>query len=298
MFNVTERASMDEADHTELTLGPRMLYPAKAAVTRARSLLWHARTRGRPVGIGLRILFYHRVSDDRDELAVTPAAFTAQMEWLAKAGYRALHVAEAVSQLRAGNAEGVVGLSFDDGYLDVAEHAGPVLERLGFSATVFVATGVTDGRESFSWYARQPPLIGWEQMRELDERGTLRFEGHTVSHPNLLALGDDGAAAEIGDGKRELEERLGRPVSVFCYPAGLFGERERRLVAGAGFELATSCEPGLNTTETDPYALRRVQVDARDALVDVRAKVLGGHDSPLPLRAVYRRLRFGASTRS
>jgi len=289
---------MGEEDRTELTLGPRLLYPAKAAVTRARSIAWLARTRGRAASGGLRILFYHRVSDDRDELAVTPAAFAEQMEWLAAAGLRGVHVAEAMERVRAGDAHGLIGLSFDDGYLDVAEHAEPVLARLGFSATVFVATGVTDGRARFTWYAQQPPLIGWDEMRRLDGAGTLRFEGHTVTHPNLLALDDASAAAEIRDGKRELEERLGRAVTTFCYPAGLYSPREQQLVAGAGFALATSCEPGVNTADTDPFALRRIQVDARDALVDVRAKALGGHDSPLPLRAIYRRARFGASKRS
>jgi hypothetical protein len=39
--------------------------------------------------------------------------------------------------------------------------------------------------------------------------------------------------------------------------------------------------------------LRRRQIDARDAMLDFRAKLGGGHDSPLPLRNAYRRMRFG-----
>jgi hypothetical protein len=31
-------------------------------------------------------------------------------------------------------------------------------------------------------------------------------------------------------------------VEAFCDPAVLFGERERRLVADAGYRLAVSCE--------------------------------------------------------
>ena len=58
-------------------------YLAKAGGTRARSAAWLMRTRGRLDTSGLRILFYHRVSDDRDELAVTPKAFTEQMDYLA-----------------------------------------------------------------------------------------------------------------------------------------------------------------------------------------------------------------------
>src|SRR6185436_10660408 len=63
-------------------------YLAKAGGTRARSAAWLVRTRGRLDASGLRILFYHRVSYDRDELAVTPKAFVEQMNYLATQAYR------------------------------------------------------------------------------------------------------------------------------------------------------------------------------------------------------------------
>ena len=114
-----------------------------------------------------------------------------------------------------------------------------------------------------------------------------------MSHPSLLAVADEAAAEEIAGSRRELEAWLGRRVSAFAYPAGLYGERERRLVAQAGYTAAVSCEPGVNRPGGDPFALRRRQIDSRDRLVDFRAKVGGGHDSPLPLRDTYRRLRYG-----
>jgi peptidoglycan/xylan/chitin deacetylase (PgdA/CDA1 family) len=175
----------------------------------------------------------------------------------------------------------------------VAENALPVLEHLGFRATVFVPTGVIDGGVSFAWYARQPPVLTWEEIVELDRAATLRFEAHSVSHPNLLALEDEESRHEIRQSKRDLEARLERPVEAFCYPAGLFGERERGFVAEAGFRFAVSCEPGINLPGGDRLTLRRRQIDPRDTRLDFRAKVGGGHDTPLPLRSLYRRLRYG-----
>jgi len=285
------------AGSRSLRLGPRALYPAKAAYTRARSGLWLARSRGRVAGCG-RILFYHRVSAASDELAVTPQRFRRQMDEVARHGLRAVDIGTLVDALRAGSAGTLVGLSFDDGYLDVAEEAAPVLGALGFSASVFVATAVTDGTAQFTWYDEQPPLIPWERIAALDGDSPLVFEAHTITHPNLLALDDDAARQEIEGSKTILEERLGRLVRGFCYPAGLFGERERRLVADAGFEWATSCEPGTNDAGTDRHALRRIQIDHRDALLDFRAKLGGGHDTPPPLRALYRRARYASSSRS
>lgn len=195
---------MAEAGRHTLGLGPAALYPLKAAAVRGRSAAWLLRGSRRPAAPGIRILFYHRVSDDRDELAVTPRRFAAQMAALAAAGLRGVRLTEVVDLLRQGrHDEPVVGLSFDDGYLDVAEHALPVLERHGFGATVFVATGVTDGRAAFAWYERQPPLLPWERIAGLDG-GVFEFEPHTVTHPNLLPLDDADARREIEGSKAEL----------------------------------------------------------------------------------------------
>jgi peptidoglycan/xylan/chitin deacetylase (PgdA/CDA1 family) len=262
-------------------------------MTAARSTAWRAR--GRPIDErGLRILFYHRVSSDRDELSVRPDLFRRQMERLARAGFQAIDVL-GIADLLDGEQTPprCVGLSFDDGYLDNAEHALPVLQEYGFRATVFVSTAVTDGRASFPWYRHQPPLLAWDEIVELDRGGVFSFESHTLTHPNLLGVDDRRARAEISESKSELGERLGREVTAFSYPAGLFGTRERHLVAAAGYRVAVSCEPGVNFPATDRFALRRRQIDARDRLVDFEAKVAGGHDKPLPLRSAYRRLRYG-----
>lgn len=274
---------------------PRALpYLAKAGATRARSGVWLARSRGRPDERGMRILLYHRVADDADPLAVPPRRFREQMDYLASAGFRVVGLLEALELLDSGLVPPrTIGLTFDDGFADVRDEALPVLARHGFHATVFIATGVTDGRLQFHWYERQPPVLGWDEVLRLDREGTLRFEAHTVSHPNLLSVDEATAAAEIGDSRRELELRLERPVSTFAYPAGLFGDRERRLVAAAGYRAAVSCEPGVNLPDTERFGLRRRQIDARDTLLDFRAKVGGGHDTPLPLRRAYRRLRYG-----
>jgi peptidoglycan/xylan/chitin deacetylase (PgdA/CDA1 family) len=269
-------------------------YVLKALATRARSTAWAARTDGQDEGDGLRILFYHRVSDDRDELAVSPRDFRRQMDYLATESYRVVDVVEAAELLDKGaSCHRTVGLSFDDGFVDVAEQAQPLLAERGFRATVFVAPAVVDGWASFGWYRSQPPVLGWDEIIDLDREGTLRFEAHSLTHPNLLSLREAAVWEEISGSKQTLEEHLEREVLAFSYPSGLFGARERGLVAAAGFHVAVSCEPGCNSRGTDRLALRRRQIDRRDGLLDFRAKLGGGHDTPLPFRGVYRRRRYG-----
>ncbi len=279
-----------------LTLLPPYVAAAKAAATRLRT------TRGRWVpraAVGeeaLRILHYHRISDDRDSLAVPPEQFRQQMALLRSDGYVVVDLVRAFAQLQQRTLPPrAVAITFDDGYRDVLHNAVPVLEGLGFMATVFVVTGVLDGTCSFPWYRHhQPPVLDWQDVMDLDAASPLTFEAHSVTHPDLRRLTEDAAVREISDCREVLEQRLGRRVTAFCYPVGLFGEREKRLVARAGYDLAVSCEPGMNEAPPDPWALRRTQVERLDSLSDFVARLSGTHDRPLPLRDTVRRLRYGA----
>lgn len=284
---------MPRQQHLELE--PTAFYAAKALYTTARSVLWRVRSGGRLDASGVRILAYHRISPDRDELAVAPQRFRSQMEYLVAAGYRVVGATEAAAALTSPEAGWTIGLTFDDGYQDVIDNAVPALVELGIRATVFLPTGAIDRTHRFGWYERQPPLLEWSTIAELDRGPTLEFGAHTISHTNLLVLDDATAAREIGGSKQALEDRLGHPVTAFCYPSGLYGEREQRLAGASGFQVAVGAEPGANGANADRLALRRIGIGPRDRLLDFRAKVGGGHDTAPPLRSTYRGIRFGMS---
>ena len=273
----------------------------KTAQTRVRTLAWRLRRRlGRPLtpGDGLRILFYHRVADDPgDLLAVTCDVFEAEMGLLAERGYEVLDVVEALDRLYAGTlAPNAIALTFDDGYVDNAVHAMPVLERHGFRGTVFVVTDLVSGKGGFAKGHGSPaPLLGWEEIQRLDGTSPLTFEAHTVTHPNLVESSDAECWAEIEISRRALGDVLGRPSVAFCYPGGFLGPREHEYVRRAGFRYAITTEPGLNTAETDPFLVRRTQMNRTDRLIDFAAKLDGSHDVPLLGRSLYRRLKYGAS---
>jgi peptidoglycan/xylan/chitin deacetylase (PgdA/CDA1 family) len=286
----------DEADNQRrwLTSAPSWVALVKATLTRARSLFWLVRTHRQQSENGVRILFYHRVCDEPDALAVKVSRFRKQMDLLAREGYRVVDIERAVTILESGDSDGrVIALSFDDGYRDVAENALPILAERGFTATVFVATGVVDGTASFTWYVQQPPLLGWDEIEELDRQATLRFEAHSVTHPNLRALDTTELWSEVAGSKLDLERHLGRQSLVFCYPAGLLGARERDAVEKAGFRMAVTCEPGVNRRDSDRLALHRIPIEAHDRMLDFRAKIGGGHDTSPVARNLYRRLRHG-----
>ena len=115
-----------------------------------------------------------------------------------------------------------------------------------------------------------------------------------VTHPNLTTLGDRECRQEIEGSKVALEKQLGRDTFALCFPGGFVGSRERDQTQESGLTYGITCEPGLNTPETDPFLIRRVQIDQTDSLGDFAAKARGSHDHGLVGRGLYRRLRYGS----
>ena len=254
---------------------------AKEVLVSVQVLAWRLR---RPAGpTGLRILFYHRVSNDRDQLAVSPARFRKQMEILAHHG---VEVVDLTTLSPGALPAEAIAITFDDGYEDFAEHALPALRHHGFPATVFVCPGLVSGAAVMPWYrtGRQPRLLSWEQMREVERSDPVRFEPHTMTHPDLVGLPEPEARDEIRGSREAVEAELGRPARVFCYPAGYAGDREVRLVSEAGFVLGVTCESGVNTAGADPLLLTRTPVDRYDPAWLFRDRLKGATDGPLPLR--------------
>ena len=86
-----------------------------------------------------------------------------------------------------------------------------------------------------------------EQVADLARRG-FDIGGHTVRHPILAELDDDGAKAEIEGCRRWIEEVTGRSPTTFAYPNGRpnkdFKAAHRRMVEDAGFSVAVTTEWG------------------------------------------------------
>jgi len=110
-------------------------------------------------------------------------------------------------------------------------------------------------------------MLTREAVRRLPEKG-IDVGAHTVTHPILARTSADDAYREISDGKRELEELIGRPVTLFAYPNGKPGhdyvERDVRLVRDAGFHAAVTTAWGAAGMYTDPFQLPRFTPWVRD----------------------------------
>lgn len=100
------------------------------------------------------ILMYHRIAApavDPWGLAVHPDRFAAQLAWLS-AKRTPLSMPEFVRRLQLGSLpDAAVAITFDDGYVDNLEQAGPRLRAAGMPATVFLAAGAIGQPREFWW---------------------------------------------------------------------------------------------------------------------------------------------------
>jgi peptidoglycan/xylan/chitin deacetylase (PgdA/CDA1 family) len=115
--------------------------------------------------------------------------------------------------------------SWDDGHPLDARLADLLAEH-GFCGTFYVPHRNSEGR---------PVLSGTELRRIAD-----RFEigSHTRDHVRLDRLPARTVEQQIRDGRRSIEDELGKPVSGFCYPGGVHTAALRRAVRSVGFTYA------------------------------------------------------------
>jgi glycosyltransferase involved in cell wall biosynthesis/peptidoglycan/xylan/chitin deacetylase (PgdA/CDA1 family) len=135
----------------------RLVEAAKSvpfAVPLVRSLR-AAYRRLRPlVAPGPAILMYHRIADESFDpwaLAVSPANFADQLEWIAR-NRTILPLYEFVELNRLGKLpRNAIAVTFDDGYACNSETAAPLLQRFGLPATIFISPELIRRGGEFWW---------------------------------------------------------------------------------------------------------------------------------------------------
>ncbi len=154
---------------------------------------------------------------------------------------------KAKSNMRTGNtikrAPAIVTTSWDDGYpadLKVAE----MLADRALPGTFYVP---------FCGPDLKPTLTGSE-VRNLHKAG-FEIGAHTLTHAVLTDLSVASAATEITASKDQLQQRLGAPVSMFCYPRGRFNSTIVAQVKTAGYIGARTTEMLRLGSGSSPYTM-------------------------------------------
>lgn len=204
------------------------------------------------------VLTFHAVDDLGAPLSFPPGLFAQGLERLKRRGYQTLTVRAVAEMFRTGAPvpERALAITFDDGYLSVSTRAFPVLERLGFNATVFLNTAGAD-EEGL------PPMEGrerlrWADVRRMHEAG-FEIGAHSISHPDLTRLAEPEIEREMLGSREAIEAFSGVRAESFAYPYGYHSEPVRA-VARRHFLCACSADLAKARPGSDVYALERIEM--------------------------------------
>lgn len=104
-------------------------------------------------------------------------------------------------------------------------------------------------------------MMTWDHIREMRSGGH-EIGSHSTSHPILPLVSDQELQHEIEHSRRLLESQMDHEVRSFCYPNGDYDERVIASVRQAGYEFAVTTRYGINSQNSDPYSLRRVDLQS------------------------------------
>lgn len=219
------------------------------------------------------ILMYHsvaRATNDPNNVCVSPRRFGDQMAYLERRGLRGTSVRELVSARREGRAGGLVGLTFDDGYEDFLREAVPVLERYGFTATVFALSGRL-GAENVWDRGPRLRLLDADGLREVAARG-MEVGSHGGDHVRLSGLELGALRSEIEESRKILGGIVGGEISGFCYPYGDLDAAAVAEVKKAGYDYACAYKVRVSG---DVHDLPRSNAGEKDGGLRLALKLAG-----------------------
>lgn len=196
------------------------------------------------------VLNYHKIDYLQHALSLSPEEFDKQMAYLASNGYHTISPDQLMAYLNHGKRlpDKPIMITFDDGYLDNYNYAYPIMKKYGFTATIFLVTGLVSTDERF---------MTWEQVRQMQQEGFV-FGSHTVNHVALDKVSMEQAKTELVESRRVLKEQTGQAARYFAYPTGAYNLQIEELVRQAGYRAAFTIRYGQVGPDSDPYAMERI----------------------------------------
>lgn len=204
------------------------------------------------------VLLYHHIEpiplaqkEGHAQLTVDPAIFERQMKYLVDHGYQTIS-AEKLATALVNHAElpKSVVVTIDDGYIDTYTYAFPIAKKYNITLNIMIPTGLI-GNTGY---------LTWDNLHELNNSGMVNLYDHTWSHFSLPGGDLKKKEMEIMTGKQQLEEKLGKPQTIFTYPYGSYDGKTIEILKKNGFIAAFTTKHSFQQCDTYIYTLHRNHV--------------------------------------
>jgi peptidoglycan/xylan/chitin deacetylase (PgdA/CDA1 family) len=220
------------------------------------------------------VLCYHGVGRvwtgaDPHGLFLSKELFGEHIEIIRAQQYELLGVGELWRLMQTGaDTEHRASISFDDGLVQTAREAIPMLLERGASCSMFIATGLMGKRHPD---LDEEMIVSREEVLELAQAG-VEIGAHTVDHVELNGLPFEQALDQLRRSRAALEDLLGKAVTSMAYPYGRPTGRTPLAAQRAGYELACACTgPG----PWEPFNLPREPIHPSATPLRLRLKMAG-----------------------
>lgn len=206
------------------------------------------------------ILTWHSLDSSGSPISLTPDGFRSQVAWLTGGAVRVVGLEQLLGMPDDAAA---VALTFDDGFVNFATEAAPLLRQHGLPVTLFIVTGHI-GRDNRWHGAGDPgipvlPLLDWDELGRLSEAG-VTLAAHTRTHPRLSRCGPTELEAELGEAADEMYQRLGERPRGVAYP---YGDLTPRVAEAAASTYQWACTTDFRALTTGDAPTRLPRLDAR-----------------------------------
>jgi peptidoglycan/xylan/chitin deacetylase (PgdA/CDA1 family) len=94
--------------------------------------------------------------------------------------------------------------------------------------------------------------LTWDEIRRCSKSGLVSFGPHSITHPALPMVSDEQARREIIGSWERLKTECPSGLPIFCYPFGLFSDREIEIVRESNMVGAVTMQP--RYAHRDPFA--------------------------------------------
>ena len=217
----------------------------------------------------LRVLMYHSISPSKhqgDLWSVDLEYFSQHMEHINATKDLTIHSSK---ELFFGIPDDGIVITFDDGYSDNFDYAAPILFDLNIPFSIFVVSDyIKDAKKNY---------MNPSQLRELSKNPLVSIGSHSKTHIPLTDCSKEELKNEISGSKADLEDLLGKEVSMFSYPHGKFNTQIKEMVA-KDYKLAYTSHYDVNEPSQDKLALNRNEIWGSDNLLNFKGKLNGDWD--------------------
>ncbi len=97
----------------------------------------------------------------------------------------------------------------------------------------------------------QHPILDGSGMRRLIDLG-MEVGAHTYTHVDATSIPPEQLRRELRESRDVLEQRIGAPVTAFCYPKGRFRKRLRAMLIEEGYRTARTTQSLRCEVDFDP----------------------------------------------